>query len=998
MSPTNPYRRRSEIKETLSKANKSGQKPIDGSSEADEITSWRGLESAIQEQAKAASENRSHLSINTQSQGTKRKGRPSAGDWFAEHYTHKAKKVAVESSSPLPPSRRGSAIEHPEPSLNGDRELDSAGLRRPTVSSTASAKDISKILVGDNLYARRGRDRPSPPPTPVVREYKVMSPGMHPERRALLEAAEQSENMQRTGGTMDSQALHSPSFTHSSPPLSRRDSRDSGEMNRMPTGPRTGQESNGILQQASRWAAKANNLDRIDTRSVSANAAPAMDIDSRSISKSNSVTQSGNQTPMSMTPVTPALNEMSTTSATGHNPTQVDQLIVMLSKFSNHVAEMASQTYQRDVARKRQAKLADEYTKNVKFHGAFRGLAEQQESSKLSAQNETERLDEKLREQARNVDSIARAIVDGILSATNRNNNGYESSRSDSDTNRRLQGDFLGTKALVKEAKAAVSESKILLSEAKTEKVELSRTVQANKKEIEGLRRDIANPPNPYNRLKALEDQIQLINKRLDDVSDIPSLRGEVDRIRKQATALAKRADDTSNSLRKLDIFIHGEEGNEGKDSLLSCVVQTDDAIEHFKGELGKAEEQLSGFHSNLSEFESKLGEADARISTLENPGRRSTPTKADSVQGSLPGADTGVLSALDIVKQEVLIVKEGVADVAADIGGLRQEQEEKDELVGGDIDALRTSLNFLETEHKGMRETIDGSVARIDASIEALQNSLSDMKKSITQLSAPQTNGVSSPTSEEIDTIQRRLAAHQKNTLENTQNLLGVTKTLDVHRQSLDHHQHILNQHSDSLAVCETAYKQLDARFNSLTTDKLAKNMVHQMQELYPHASNTQLGFERIRDRFLALERQMQEASTSIARLSSGTTGSGIVNTEEMNRTIAAGKRIGVVEAGLGKLNQDWQIALKDLAKLKTRVDNIWQHSLKEFGSLDVQIRNVNDHLGLTPLEEEDDVSELAAGQGSSKRKRKRNKIVDSDAESTYEDAGEIPTTDDDE
>ncbi|KAI9716944.1 MAG: hypothetical protein M1812_005093 [Candelaria pacifica] len=924
MSRSNPYRRTGETKETLSNLDKPEQSSVGSSGKADEIISWQGLESAIQQQAKVANEDRSPISINTNSQGIKRKGRPSAEDSFGEHNTHKATKVAIDSKSSLPTSHRGQAIEQADASVKEDRGPASAGLRKPVTSRTASATDISNIPAGDNPYAIRGRDRQSPPPTPVDREDQVESLNMNPERRAMLDRIERSESMRKSGSAINSPAMHSPSmsspsFIQSSPPLSRRESRDGAETNWVPTGPRAIHKLNGSQQQSSRWEAKAKNLDRIDTRSASTRAAvpSSMDIDSQSTSKPGSVTRSGNETPISMTPATPALVGVSTASTSDHDQSQVDQLVSVLGNFSNHVTEMASRTYQRDIARKRQARLADEYTKNSKFHSTFRGLAEQQANSKLAAQNETERLDKKLKEQARNLDSIARAIVDGILSASSRSNNSYESSRSDTDTIRRLQNDVLETKALVKESKAAALESKIYLNEAKAENVELNRVLHANKKEIESLRKAIANVSNPYNRLKTLEDQVQLINTRPDGVSDV-GLRVEMERVRKQATALAKRADDTSSSLRKLkatvegdggdevkegllevtntlskkadstssslrklEAFVHGEDV-EGKESLLSLMVGTENTIEHFKGQLGQADEDLSGFHSNLIEFESKLRETDGRITTLEKSRTTTTPSKVEPLEGSLPSAGTNAPPNLENINNEVLEVKKSVGNVTADIAALRQEQEEKDDLVGGDIDSVRTSLVTLETEHQGTKEALDRSVVRIDTSIAALQSSLSAMAESVSQLSTPQTDP--SATNKEMENINQMLATQQQTIHQNAQNLLQNTHSLDANRQSLDQHQQTLNQHYESLVVCETAYKQLDGRFNSLTTDQLTRKMVHQLQEMYPHASNTQASLEQARNRLAAVEQHMQEALTNIARLSSGTPHSGVMSTEEMN------------------------------------------------------------------------------------------------------------------
>ncbi|KAI9716943.1 MAG: hypothetical protein M1812_005092 [Candelaria pacifica] len=97
--------------------------------------------------------------------------------------------------------------------------------------------------------------------------------------------------------------------------------------------------------------------------------------------------------------------------------------------------------------------------------------------------------------------------------------------------------------------------------------------------------------------------------------------------------------------------------------------------------------------------------------------------------------------------------------------------------------------------------------------------------------------------------------------------------------------------------------------------------------------------------------------------------------------------------------MNQEWQDLVKDVTKLKSTVESVWRHSTKEFGSMHVQLVKINENLGLAPVEEEEhDVSKLAAGQGIHKRKKRKRNVVDSDSESQYEDAGEHPSTEDEE
>ncbi len=672
-----------------------------------------------------------------------------------------------------------------------------------------------------------------------------------------------------------------------------------------------------------------------------------------------------------MTPATSALIENTTAgSVSGHNQPLMNQLVAALSNFSNHITQTASRTYQRDIAQKRQARLADEYIKNAKFHGAFRGLAEQQESSKFSAQNEIDRIDKKLKEQSRSRNSLVRSVADVLLSASSGNSNVDDSNRNDPDAVRKLHNEVLKTK---------------------TENVELNRILRAHEKEIAALRRDIANLPNPYNEIKALEGQVGLINTRLEDAPEDTNIRG----IKKQGKALAERLDGVSSSLRKLKTTVEGDEGDEGKEGILyftamneekvtACredvatlredVTACEEDMAKFRSALETADGELTGFedkqiksdsqlmeaNARITSLESMLEEANARLTSLEKSRHITTPTEDKHLHGPSPGHDESEHPPISEVIKELSDVKKELADVLADSTALRHEQEEKDDLVGSAIDAVSTSVKKMETELQETKDTLNGSYERISAQ----QESVSAMTKSFTQ------------------------------------NLMKFSQALDVHRQALEQQQQKLIQDHESLLVCETACKHLDGRFNFLASDQLAKNMVNQLQTMYPYASNTQAGFVETMNRLTALETKMQEALADTARLWSSTSRSGVMSTEEMNRFAVDAKKVGAVETRIGKLDEELKEVTKDLSKLKPKVDNISEHCKKEFVSMDLQLNRINNQLGLTPVEEEEnDVSKLPAGRGSGTRKRKRKKVIDdSDTESQYEDVRENASTGDDE
>ncbi len=629
---------------------------------------------------------------------------------------------------------------------------------------------------------------------------------------------------------------------------------------------------------------------------------------------------------------------------------QMSRLLAVLGEFTNHVSDMASVTMQRENAKKQLAKKAAEYDKWRKQHASFPPLAEQQEKERASAQIEFEELDRKLKQHIGARDKLAQAIAMSVVS--NRSGGGGggggESERVQY-LERELEvtrTDIQGMKTKLKQASTEYGQ--IHGIQSKHASIQ-NQIVDLNHK-LDGIVAGLNSRPivsstsdnsiiNIDKQISKLQGKLVMIQERVDD---IPNLKLDVSKSKQEVRDLSFSVNAQVNSLQELKGTILGEKDDKG---LIDIIATVEEDVDKLRGALTTTNEDLDNFQSELHKF-------NGRLATLERgSSRRQTPQPATAITKY---DDTELRSGITFMKEEV-------ADLQSGLVTLRREQEEKDELVGDEIDAITKSTSKLDEAVQTNRSDMEAAINRINASLSSLQARPSP-PAAVSNSPTPQPlmNGTWKPD----DAVGKKI------------------------QETLKQHRHVLDRQRETISMLERAWQNLDGRFNSLTTDQLAQNMVHQMSEMYPYAANVQVELDLAKQRHENLRQRIQKIAGKVEKPSlavsdaqiseaskeqSETSKEQLVDLQQQIHTLSedvktirnntkshfttVANSINTVDAAVKTqfplLTEGSELLKKDVDALSSRVEDMETTTATEFGTLAVQVDKLNEHCGIVAVED---------------------------------------------
>lgn len=622
---------------------------------------------------------------------------------------------------------------------------------------------------------------------------------------------------------------------------------------------------------------------------------------------------------------------------------QMSRLLAVLGDFTNHVSDMASVTIQRDNAKKQLAKKEAEYNKWRKQHASFPPLAEQQEKEKASAKIEFEELDRKLKQHVGSRDKLAQAIAMSVVS--NRTSVGEDTKRMQL-LEKEIQftkSEVNGMKTKLHQASAEYGQIRSIHSSHGLFQNQIGELNHRLDNMMAGLnsRPSIGSTPDNSNidaekEISKLEEKLLMVQERVDD---IPNLKLDISKSKQEIRDLTSLVNGQENSLQELRGTILGEKDDKG---LLEIIATVEEDVDKLRHALESNGEDLDSFQSELNKFSS-------RFTVLERASsRKQTPQPGI---GTAKFDDTELRSGLESIKDEV-------ADLQNSLVALRREQEEKDDIVGDEMDGFKASTSKLDDAVRTNRNDMEAAISRINSSISALQaRSSTPTVTSNPPTPQPFANGAWKPD----DAVGKK-----------------IQETLKQHRQ-------VLERQREAISLLEMAFQNLDGRFNTLTTDQLAQNMVQQMSEIYPYTANVQIEFDNAKRRDDQLQRVVQELAGKVenasqmaseAQASNAQTSepskTRLVNLQQQIDKLSVDIKTirnnaksdftfivdrinaidSVVNTTLPPPNEGFETLKRDVNALSSHVEDMRTTTVTELGSLAVQVEKLNEHCGIVPME----------------------------------------------
>ncbi len=585
---------------------------------------------------------------------------------------------------------------------------------------------------------------------------------------------------------------------------------------------------------------------------------------------------SGSDSPHPFTPIadvaasvvsepSPTAASMVDVAASSH----ASQLAGTLLSFTSLASAIASTSAQRELAEKSYKQREKELQTNSRYYNGFQALLEQKQNAKVQAEKSYKALDRKWNEHMDAQKALTQAIALNICSIASTSQVSADATEKQNQTD-----------AEVKILRAEVERLNELLSELKSARNE--RIIpKVQEEQVKAMNRGIANLEK---RVTAAE-KLNGVNKQFDDVWEaIDACKSRLASLEKTTltkTDLRKSADDVAARSRQLSadsaeqvaqraakkvwegfgtLIAEAKKSAEDATTLSNTVKLEQDGLKTRLGELqattdglntivnGKeSEDGLAVLPHLAAEFGKKMDKTISALKALEKNYNDSVEDNNDVLNrlDKLEAREAAANMTDKTAKSDLLCtgapdataflkMQKQLHEVVKDLDDIRSDQDRKDELVALENDNI---MQACETKHVETR----GTLSRVVADVNTLRLTMSSVQTQVQQqqtITAEQT-AKNTLTGHDLDFIRVRLTEYAK---------------------ALSALPHIMQR----IDVLATAAQSLEGRFSNLTTDELAKNMVHQMQQLYPDVSKCQAELERL----WTVEKEFRELSSVVKEL----------------------------------------------------------------------------------------------------------------------------------
>jgi len=638
---------------------------------------------------------------------------------------------------------------------------------------------------------------------------------------------------------------------------------------------------------------------------------------------------------------------------------QMERLLAVLGDFTDHVSSMASIHLQRDNAKKHLATQEAEFIKWRKQHVSFPPLAEQQEKNIANAQKELDDLDRNLKQHVKSRDQLAKAIAMSVIS-------NQSEGRSESARVHLLEKELESTRSEIQKLRTDVNQASSEYDQIYA--VQRDSTKSQNRiADIESkLGRIMATSARPpvaspgVNSTIQFEKQMGKLQEKLnmlqDRVDDIPNLKMDLSKSKQEVRDLNSLVNVQVDGLRELKGTVNGQVDSlreleatvaELRNTVVALkgtvVGEADDkglidVITSVEEDLGKHRAAMTTMNEELNGFQEELHKFGHRIATLDRgTSRRQTPQLAPTTKYD----DSDIRSGLEAIKAEMTEFQTEVATV-------RREQEEKDELVATDIDAINNSASKLNETVQTNRTEVEAAINQINARISTLQVRAASP---VTSSNPPTPISLTNGAGKFDDMVSKKI------------------------QEALKQHRHSLERHWDNISAHERAIQHLDDRFNNLTTDRLAQNMVHQMSQMYPYAANVQAELELVKKRDEQFRHNLTCLCTKVAQLDKVVSDAqspispeqlsalqmrldmlseeikSIGTSSETEREATTNRINGIdqtVQIQTSQLRENISSLRKEVSALSAHIDNWGNQTLTDLGNVGIQVERLNEHCGL--------------------------------------------------
>jgi hypothetical protein len=558
-------------------------------------------------------------------------------------------------------------------------------------------------------------------------------------------------------------------------------------------------------------------------------------------------------------------------------PRQKNELHSVLLDFSNRTSQLSLLEMKREAA-------AREHSR--RYHERFPSLSEQQANNKSRAQRDLDELNRKFKEEDIARNKIIEAIASRVTSS---------GPTPESESFRRFEKDLSDVRTQLASQRSPIGQIP---------------AVQRDLKRVQAQFMDIQSQFPETSQLRGFNivGRVDKIQQRLDE---FPNLRLDVDKIREELRKIINMLERQNKESKEIKITVEGEDGSGG---LLEFVAE----LEKTSAEFGEA-----------------LNQAVLDIENLEKAAN--STQKSQDPHEAKEGTDAAILNAHDATKvplsdePAIIEIQQRIADVhdklenaRGDIADIISAQPDRDEAILSEIERVSKisegNSTKLETSLKEVRQNHSEAITRLESFISRIDSAISDIKAKVNATPSPAPSNTPASTAQPpVVGIGRREYEHN----------------LTLHKGKIDELVRKTGNLEVQLEANTQSLQHLDSRYNNLTTERLAKDMVGQFHIVYPSVGNAQQELEQARKVQVTLQEQIQQLTDKFDK------------SAELRGEAISGSEANALRTELAKVSKAQEEQASKLGSLEERIQITRMSTATEFGKHSAQIEKLYVHSG---------------------------------------------------
>lgn len=340
-------------------------------------------------------------------------------------------------------------------------------------------------------------------------------------------------------------------------------------------------------------------------------------------------------------------------------------------------------------------------------------------------------------------------------------------------------------------------------------------------------------------QIDATSQRLELLQMKIQTISDSETMHaGKLEELEKltegHSNELQKNQAVTSHNKHLGDAVKLMKEEIEELRQTLTAVQEKSLNIPGFQ-ELSTLQTDIAALREDVIEYKNDK----VKSQNADQTGQKLLST--NTAQGTLHNDndmshETHIYSAE--LKNQLQTCVEDIAIIQERLKDKQIEEEERDDIVAARVDDVRASIEKVQKESGRRLDDLEIDMLKQRTEdlnkMQKVRDSFSQLLKAADQNSTTQISPPSaSPTPQLHQMRQPQASSSSPRPL--------VPVFLAELTRRLDNVESLLSETKEQLQAVTIAYQQLDQRYNNLSTEQVVRAMVHQMQSMYPFASEAQ-------------------------------------------------------------------------------------------------------------------------------------------------------------